>query len=159
MTRFPEFRPVFACLGLLIAALLLWHPPALAQETTGTVSGVVKDMTGAVIPGASVVVTNLDNNSERKTVSNGSGEFSVPGITAGLRYQVRVEMPGFSTWQSQPFALRPGDQISFSDIRMQLETATASVTVEATDNQTIKPLDTPERSDVITSKDLDTLAS
>ena len=111
-----------------------------------------------MIPGASVVVTNLDNNSERKTVSNSTGEFSVPGITAGLRYQVRVEMPGFSTWQSQPFPLRPGDRISFTDIRMQLETATASVTVEASDNQTIKPLDTPERSDVITAKDLDTLA-
>ena len=95
MTRFPEFRPAFVCLGLLIAALLLWQPLALAQETTGTVSGVVQDKTGAVIPGASVLVTNLDNNSERKTVSNGTGEFSVPGITAGLRYQVRVEMPGF----------------------------------------------------------------
>ncbi|MGD0346737.1 MAG: carboxypeptidase regulatory-like domain-containing protein [Terracidiphilus sp.] len=145
-------------MGLLIAALLLWQPPAFAQETTGAVSGVVQDKTGAVIPGASVVVTNLDNNSERKTESNSTGEFSVPGITAGLRYQVRVEMPGFSTWQSQPFPLRPGDRISFTDIRMQLETATASVTVEASDNQTIKPLDTPERSDVITSKDLDTLA-
>jgi hypothetical protein len=158
MTRFPEFRPAFACLGLLIAALLLWQPPALAQETTGTVSGVVQDMTGAVIPGASVAVTNLDNNSERKTVSNGTGEFSVPGITAGLRYQVRVEMPGFSTWQSQPFPLRPGDRIGFTDIRMQLETAVSSVTVEASGNQTLKPLDTPERSDVITAEDLDTLA-
>jgi hypothetical protein len=158
MTRFPEFRPVLAYLGLLIAALLLWHSPALAQETTGSVSGVVKDTTGAVIRGASVVVTNLDNNSERKTVSNGSGEFSIPGITAGLRYQVGVEMAGFSTWQSQPFPLRAGDSIRFTDIRMQPETATASVTVEASDNQTIKPLDTPERSDVITAKDLGTLA-
>ena len=90
MTRFPEFRPAFACLGLMIVALLLWQQPALAQETTGAVSGVVKDKTGAVIPGASVVVTNLDNNSERKTVSNGTGAFSVAGITAGLRYQVRT---------------------------------------------------------------------
>jgi hypothetical protein len=158
MTRFPEFRPAFVCLGLLIAALLLWQPLALAQETTGTVSGLVQDKTGAVIPGAAVVVTNLDNNSERKTVSNSTGEFSVPGITAGLRYQVRVEMPGFSTWQSQPFPLRPGDRIGFTDIRMQLETANATVTVEASDNQTLKPLDTPERSDVITANDLDTLA-
>src|ERR1700723_1664497 len=113
MTRFPGFRSAFACLGLLIAALLLLQPSALAQATTGTVSGLVQDKTGAVIPGASVVVTNLDNNSERKTVSNGTGEFSVPGITAGLRYQVRVEMPGFSSWQSQPFPLRPGDRINF----------------------------------------------
>lgn len=158
MKRFPGFRPAFACLGLLFVALLLWQLPALAQETTGTVTGVVQDTTGAVIPGASVVVTNLDNKSQYKTVSNGTGEFSIPGITAGLRYQVQVEMAHFSSWQSQPFPLRPGDRISFTDIRMQVETASAQVTVEATDNQTLKPLDTPERSDVITSKDLDTLA-
>lgn len=158
MTRFPGFRPAFACLGLLIAALLLWQLPALAQQTTGTVSGVVQDKTGAVVPGATVVVTNLDNNSQHKTESNGTGEFSVQGITAGLRYQVRVEMQGFSSWQSQPFALNPGDRINFTDIRLSVETASAQVTVEATDNQTLKPLDTPERSDVITAKDLDTLA-
>jgi hypothetical protein len=145
-------------LGLLIAALLLWQPLALAQATTGSVSGVVKDNTGALIPGATVVVTNLDNNSERKTTSNSTGAFFLSGITAGLRYQVRVEMEGFSPWQSQPFALRSGDQIPFSDIRMQLETTVVSVTVEAADNQAEKPLDTPERSDVITAEDLDTLA-
>jgi hypothetical protein len=158
MKRFPGFRPAFACLGLLLTAALLWQLPALGQETTGTVSGVVQDTTGAMVPGATIVVTNLDNNSERKTVSGGAGEFSVPGITAGLRYQVRVEMPHFTTWQSQPFPLRPGDRVNFTDIRMQVETTSAEVTVEASDNQTIKPLDTPERSDVITSKDLETLA-
>jgi Carboxypeptidase regulatory-like domain/TonB-dependent Receptor Plug Domain len=158
MTRFPAFRPTFASLGLLIAALLLWQPIAFTQETSGTVSGVVQDKTGAVIPYATVVVKNLDNNSERKAQSNGLGEFSVPGITAGLSYQVRVDAQGFSSWQSQPFPLRPGDRINFTDIRMDVETASTQVTVEATDNQTLKPLDTPERSDVITSKDLETLA-
>jgi len=158
MTRFPGFRPAFACLGLLIAALLLWQPPAFAQETTGTVSGVVQDTTGAVIPGATVVVTNLDNNSQYKTVSNGTGEFSMSGITSGLRYQVQVQMNGFSPWQSQPFPLRAGDRISFTDIKMQVETTSTQVTVEASDNQTIKPLDTPEHSDVITAEDLKTLA-
>ncbi len=144
--------------ALLMAGLLLWQPPALAQETTGTVSGVVQDTTGAVIPGAAVIVTNLDNKSERRTVSNGAGEFSIPGVTAGLRYQVRMEMKGFETWQSQPFPLRPGDRMNFTDIKMQMATATEQVTVEAMANQSIKPLDTAERSDVITAKDLDTLA-
>ena len=41
---------------------------------------------------------------------------------------------------------------------MQIGEATAEVTVEATESQAVKPLDTPERSDVITAKDLDTLA-
>ena len=79
MTFFPGFRPASALLGLIIAVLLFWQLPALAQETTGSVSGVVQDMTGAVIPNAVVVVTNLDNKSERKTVSNGTGAFAIPG--------------------------------------------------------------------------------
>ncbi|MGP8250481.1 MAG: carboxypeptidase regulatory-like domain-containing protein [Terracidiphilus sp.] len=158
MRFFPGFRQASAGLGLFIAVLLLWPLPALAQETTGSVSGVVQDTTGAVIPGAVVTVTNLDNKSERRTVSNGLGEFAIPAVTAGLRYQLRTEMKGFATWQSQPFPLRPGDRVNFTDIKMQVAAASEQVTVEATANQSLKPLDTPERSDVITAQDLDTLA-
>jgi hypothetical protein len=158
MTFFPGFRPASALLGLIIAVPLLWQSPAFAQETAGGVSGIVQDQTGAVIPGADVVVTNLDNKSERKTVSNGAGEFAISAITAGLQYQVRVTAPGFESWQSQPFPLRAGDQKSFTDIRMRIAQATEQVTVEAVGNQAIKPLDTAERSDIITANDLETLA-
>ena len=157
MTFLPGFRPASAFLGLIVAVLLLWQSPALAQDTTGTVTGVVQDQTGAVIPNATVVVTNLDNRSERRTVSNGVGEFALTAVTAGLRYQLRVTAPGFETWQSRPFALRPGDQIPFADIKMHIAQAAADVTVEAEANQALKPLDTAERSDVITAKDLETL--
>ncbi len=158
MKFFPGLRPASSLLGLIIAVLLLWQLPALAQETTGSVSGVVQDTTGAVIPNADVVVVNLDNQSERAAVSNGAGEFSISAITAGLRYQLRVSEQNFETWQSRPFALRPGDRVNFTDIKMQIAQATQQVTVEAVTNQVIKPLDTAERSDVITAKDLETLA-
>lgn len=158
MTLFPKIRPTAAKLGLLIAGLLLWQMPALAQESTGSVSGVVQDTTGAVIPNATVLLTNLDTKSQRRTVSNGAGEFVIAAATAAQHYQVQVAMKGFATWQSQPFPLRPGDQVNFTDIKMQVAAATTQVTVEALANQAVKPLDTPERSDVITSKDLDTLA-
>ena len=157
MTFIPGFRPASALSGLIIAVMLLWQSPVLAQETTGTVSGIVQDQTGAVIPNAEVVVTNLDNASERKAISNGAGEFTISAITAGLRYQLRVSEAGFEPWQSRPFPLRPGDQRSFTDIRMQIAQASAQVTVEAEANQALKPLDTAERSDVITAKDLETL--
>src|ERR1035441_4701609 len=98
MTFFPGFRPASALLGLIIAVPLLWQSPAFAQETAGGVSGIVQDQTGAVIPGADVVVTNLDNKSERKTVSNGAGEFAISAITAGRQYQGRVAAPGLDTW-------------------------------------------------------------
>jgi Carboxypeptidase regulatory-like domain/TonB-dependent Receptor Plug Domain len=145
----------FMCVA---AGLLLYPSPALAQETTGSVVGVVQDTTGAVVPGADVTVTNLDNLSETKTISNGTGEFAISQIPVGLHFRLRVEMSGFASWQSQPFPLRPGDRLNFSDIKMQIAKTSEQVVVEAASSQSIKPLDTPERSDVITAKDLDTLA-
>lgn len=157
MTFFPRTKPAAALLALFVIGLLL-QIPTLAQETTGSVSGVVQDTTGAVIPQATVLLTNLQDKSQRKTISNGSGSFTIAAVTSGLRYQLTVQMQGFKEWQSQPFPLRPGDRPNFTDIKLQIGEAAAAVTVEATASQAVKPLDTPERSDVITAKDLDTLA-
>ncbi|HTV09012.1 MAG TPA: carboxypeptidase regulatory-like domain-containing protein [Candidatus Aquilonibacter sp.] len=158
MTSFPRIRPRAALLALLLAVLVLWQSPASAQETTGSVSGQVQDSTGAAIPHATVTLLNLNNKTERKTVSGGDGHFAIPSVPSDLRYQIRVTMQGFKTWESKPFPIRPGDRPEFNDIKMQVGEANAEVTVEATESQAVKPLDTPERSDVITAKDLDTLA-
>ncbi len=158
MKLFSRIRQTVAWMGLLLAGLLLWQLPALAQETTGNVSGIVRDETGAAIPKATVVLTNLGNKTERKTTSNGSGDFTMASVESALQYQVVIKVPGFKSWESQPFPLRPGDRVAFTDIKLAIGEATAEVTIEATDSQAVKPLDTAERSDVITAKDLDTLA-
>jgi hypothetical protein len=132
--------------------------PATAQQTTGTVSGVVQDASGAKVPQATVVLLNLENKSERKTLSNGSGNFTIAAVQSGLQFQMTVSMKGFDSWQSQPFALRPGDQLNFTDVKLIIGAVSDQVTVEAQDSQAVKALDTPERSDVITAKDLETLA-
>ena len=157
MTLFPKIRRVAALMVLLTSSLLLGGSLGLAQETTGTVSGVVQDPTGAIIPQATVILTNLENKSERKTISNGSGNFSIASVPAGLRYQLKVTRTGFTGWESQAFPLRPGDQVNFTDVKLKVG-AVEQVTVEDVTSQSLKPLDSPERSDVITSKDLETLA-
>src|SRR5665213_2306463 len=158
MMLFSRTKPAAGFVFLLLTGLLLLQPPALAQETTGSVSGAVQDATGAIIPRASVVLTNVQNKTERKTVSNGSGNFTIASVTSGARYQLTVTMQGFKPWRSQPFDLLPGDRPNFTDIKMQIGEVSSQVTVEATASQAVKPLDTPERSHVITSKDLETLA-
>src|SRR6202789_2864709 len=142
MTFFPRIKPAAALLALFMTGFLLLQPSALAQETTGSVYGVVKDTTGAVIPQAQVVLTNLQEKSVRKTVSNGSGEFTIAAVTSGLRYQLTITAAGFKDWQSQPFPLRPGDRPNFTDIKLQIGEASAAVTVEASASQAVKPLDT-----------------
>ncbi len=155
---FPKIKPATGLLLLLATGFVLLQSPALAQETTGSVSGIVEDSTGAAVPGATVVLTNLENKTQRRTVSNGTGSFAMASVVSALSYQVRVSMQGFESWESKPFPLRPGDQVNFTDIKLQIGAVSAAVTVEATESQAVKPLDTPERSDVITSKDLETLA-
>jgi hypothetical protein len=155
---FFRIKPPAGLVFLLVAGFLLLQSPALAQETTGSVSGVVQDETGALIRHATVVLTDLQNKTERKTVSNSSGNFTIASVASGLRYQITVTMAGFESWQSQPFGLLPGDRPNFTDIKMKAGSVAEQVTVEATESQAVKILDTPERSDVISAKDLETLA-
>lgn len=157
MMLLSRIKPAAGVLFLLVTGFLL-QSPALAQETTGSVSGAVQDATGAIVPHASVVLTNVQNKTERKTTSNGSGNFTIASVTSGSRYQLTVTMQGFKPWRSQPFDLLPGDRPNFTDIKLQIGEVSSQVTVEATETQAVKPLDTPERSDVITSKNLETLA-
>lgn len=158
MTKVRKCKPVTVWLFLLISGLVLWQGDAQAQVTTGTVSGVARDSSGALVAHANVVLTNLENKSERKTTSNASGNFTIAAVPNGLQYQVSVSAAGFDGWQSQPFPVRPGDLVNFTDVKLMVGTVEAQVTVESVTSQSLKPLDSPERSDVITAVDLQTLA-
>ena len=52
----------FRAIAIICGILLLTIPPMLAQVDQGTITGIVKDSSGAVIPGARVVLTDLDTN-------------------------------------------------------------------------------------------------
>jgi hypothetical protein len=81
--------------SLLAIALCLASGVAFAQ-TSGSITGEVKDQSGAVAPNASVTVTNAETNVTRSTVTNAAGIYSFPDLTPGL-YQVRVAAAGFAT--------------------------------------------------------------
>jgi hypothetical protein len=157
MKSFFWIRPTAALPVLLFIMLLLLRPPLFGQQTTGSVTGIVADSTGAVIPQATVKLTNQETGTTRTTVSNGVGYFVFASVESSIKYTVRITEANFRTWESQPFALRPGDQINIPDIKMVIGTANEQVTVEATSTG-MENLDTGERSDVITTKDLETLA-
>src|SRR6185503_12340340 len=75
--------------------LLFLSAPGFAQ-TLGTITGEVKDSTGAVIPGATVTVTNKATNATRTTPSNAVGLFDFPALQPGM-YTVKTELEGFRT--------------------------------------------------------------
>ena len=74
---------------------LLLCAPCFAQ-TLGTITGEVKDSTGAVIPGATVTVVNKATNATRPTATNEVGLFDLPALPPGL-YTVKCELEGFRT--------------------------------------------------------------
>ncbi len=81
---------------LTCICVLLCSAPALAQGTSGVIAGVITDPQGAVIPGASVSIRNLDTGLTRQVSSDASGYYRAAGLPPGL-YQIRVEQRGFST--------------------------------------------------------------
>ena len=112
----------------LLAAVWICGSLAWAQElTTGSIVGVVRDESGAVIPGASVSVTNKATGAQRTGISSETGDFSIPGLLPAL-YDVRVEMSGFRGYTVQGLELKV-NQVARLDVRLGVGQLTESVTV------------------------------
>ncbi|MCR4375484.1 MAG: TonB-dependent receptor [Acidobacteria bacterium] len=114
----------FALLALLLACA---STPAFAQgSSTSSLSGSVVDADGGAIPGATVIVKNNATGVSIEAVSNSTGQFSFPGLTAGT-YTVTVSLTGFKTYVANDVRLlasRPGE------ITARLEIGALSETIE-----------------------------
>jgi hypothetical protein len=97
-------------------ATLLCASSALAQTVTGSVTGTVTDPSGAVIPQATVVVTNTQTGVASSATSNGAGVYSLRFLPIG-QYKVTVTANGFNTFTQPPFALEI-DQTAKIDAHM-----------------------------------------
>ena len=75
-----------------------------AQVTTGTISGTVKDSTGAVLPGVQVVILNEDTGLSRTVLSDERGHYSAPQLSLG-NYRVSASLEGFNTEARSGLAL------------------------------------------------------
>src|SRR2546430_2767470 len=80
---------------------------AQGSSTKATLTGVVQDATGGVVPGATVVVKNVATGVTNETVSNGTGNFSVPALDAGI-YEALVSLAGFKAFKVDSITLTPG---------------------------------------------------
>src|SRR5437764_3669645 len=90
---------------LALVALLCFNV-AFAQSDLGSISGFVKDPSGAVIPKAQVTVKNEATALERRTTTNESGFYTVTNIPAGL-YTIFAEAPGFKKFETTHNKLDP----------------------------------------------------
>src|SRR5215510_4185801 len=95
----------------LILQLVVIGVPAFSQRTTASLSGTVKDASGAVVPGVVVEVANEETAQVLSATTNEVGEFSLSFVPAG-QFQIKVEMPGFKPFQ-QAVQFTAGQQVRF----------------------------------------------
>jgi hypothetical protein len=79
-----------------LLALVLSIISASAQTVTATLSGTVKDQSGAVLPGARLTLRNIANGTTRAATTDAQGRYSLPTLDPGI-YELRVEQAGFKT--------------------------------------------------------------
>jgi len=92
--------------GILIAS-----GPVIAQTSMGTVQGTVKDATGAVLPGAMVVLVNEATNVRSERVTNSSGYYVFVNVRPGT-YVLTVELPGFSKAEVTAFTVGVNETVA-----------------------------------------------
>ena len=100
---------------------------AHAQNVTGTISGVVRDPTGAVVPNAVLRATNTGTSASFQAVSNSEGQYAIRTIPIG-EYELEAEAAGFKKWETAGIRLQV-DEIARVDIVLSVGAATESVTV------------------------------
>ena len=83
-------------LQVLLVGVILSARMVSAQVANGTILGVVQDASGAVIPGVSVTVKNLDTGITRSVTTDEGGRYTVPNLTLG-NYEVDGQLAGFQT--------------------------------------------------------------
>src|SRR5687768_14043438 len=125
-----EMRKAIVLLMLiLVCSITVW---AQAVAGLGAVSGSVRDASGAIVPGADVVVSNEARGIRRTTVSSEAGVFTAPALVPADGYTLSVSLPGFTNWEASNFTIQVGQTLDFEVVLQVAGSATeVSVTAEA----------------------------
>ncbi|MBV8572968.1 MAG: carboxypeptidase regulatory-like domain-containing protein, partial [Acidobacteriaceae bacterium] len=118
LTRF-----VSSIVFLSVIATCAW-----AQE--GSITGSVRDASGAIIPNATVSVTSTEQGFTRTVATNTSGDYLVSGLQPG-HYNIVVTAPGFQRFEVKDLILRVAEK-SRADASLVVGQVSSEVTVEGT---------------------------
>ncbi|HVF55046.1 MAG TPA: carboxypeptidase regulatory-like domain-containing protein, partial [Pyrinomonadaceae bacterium] len=100
---------------------------ALAQETTGTITGHVTDPSGAAVTGAQVIVSDTQRGFERTFTTSEEGVYTAPSLPVGT-YTIRVQSQGFKTYVQENVTVNVNDRRPI-DVVLQTGEVSESVTV------------------------------
>jgi hypothetical protein len=119
-------RRAFALAAVVLLALAA---PGYAQTDTGRIEGIVTDSTGAVLPGVTVVVTNLATGVAETVISDEAGRYTVTGVRAG-KYSIKVTLDGFTPVETPEVTIAV-NQVARFDYTLEPGGVTEAVSVVA----------------------------
>ena len=132
-------------LVVLMTAASIFPARAFGQgETTSAIVGEVTDSTGAVVPGASITITNQETGLKRNATTDDAGRFNFPQLKPGT-YSVKVEAQGFQTKQSDNVVPSLGEK---QTVNFALNVAQSNQSVEVSGEA---PLINPENANTTTT--------
>jgi len=114
---------------LIIGLCIFYSPSAWAQVTSGSLTGVILDPTGAVIPGAQVVLTDTNKGYNYPTASDAVGRYLITNLPPSS-YSISVTAKGFRTYRQVGIAVDVGARVAI-DIHMELGATAQAVEVTA----------------------------
>lgn len=124
-------RPLFLALAVLVAVIC--PTVLLAQVGTGTISGVVTDSSGAVLPDAAVTITNTETGVVTSLKANDQGHYVAPDLIVGV-YEVKAAKQGFQTQVFKQVRLTVGSN-AVVDCKLPVGEEITTVTVETEASQ------------------------
>src|SRR5881397_879162 len=129
--------PAFLALSLLVCA-----PRLHSQATKASLVGTITDSSGAVVPGAEMVITEINTNFTRSAVTNESGYYVFSNLNPGV-YRVEAKLTGFKTGVK--------DQVEVlvnTTVRVDLQLQTGTISEVVTVSAAAAPLLQTDRSDI-----------
>jgi hypothetical protein len=118
-----------ACAASIVCGGLIGAATLFGQGTTGTITGVVTDPSGAVVPGATVTVLNQGTGVDFHLETNTAGVYTITSLIPGT-YTVSVAAKGFKSYANRNLQLTV-NQVLRLDVVLEVGSETQTVTVEA----------------------------
>ena len=126
--------------GRALAFVVVCATAMSAQTTLGRLGGAVLDSSGAVLPGATITLTNENTNQVQTAVSGENGTYGFAQVPVGS-YKVEIALQGFKTVNYSNVAVAVGQEYSLT---ARLELGTVSESVEVTAGASLVSTTSPE---------------
>jgi hypothetical protein len=114
---------------ILLPLLLMFASVAVFAQANSQITGIVTDQSGAVIPGATITLTDPATSAVKSTVSGSTGLYTIPGLNPAS-YNLKIVATGFQAYEQKSLTVNVSSTVRV-DVKMTLGSASETVTVEA----------------------------